>query len=108
MPQVREIEAADVAPLDPFELFPQALARIEFGGIRWQALQVHPLGLAIRSPHIRKEPTVMRPILKSFVAVVLVGCFAVAVAVAGEQECNGPYKGFRLKPEELTDPATKS
>jgi hypothetical protein len=47
MPQMREIEAADVAQLDPFKLFPQALAWIEFGGIRRQALQVHPLGRAI-------------------------------------------------------------
>jgi hypothetical protein len=47
MPQMREIEAADVAQLDPFELFPQALAWIEFGGVRRQARQVHPLGRAI-------------------------------------------------------------
>jgi hypothetical protein len=43
----------------------------------------------------------MRPISKYFVAVVLVGCFAVAVAVAGEPECDGPYKGHTLTPEDL-------
>ena len=48
MLQVREIEAADIAQLDAFEWLPEPLARIEFGGVRWQALQVHPLGRAIR------------------------------------------------------------
>ena len=32
----------------------------------------------------------MRPIPTRFVAVVLVGCFVTAVAVAEEPECEGP------------------
>ena len=52
MLQVREIEAADMAQLDAFELLPEPLARIEFGGVRWQALQVHPLGRAIRQERL--------------------------------------------------------
>ena len=43
----------------------------------------------------------MRPIPKSIIAVVLVGCFVAAVALAGERECEGPYKGRALTPEEL-------
>ena len=40
MPPVRDIEAAQVTQFDPLELCPQALARIEFRGIGWEALQV--------------------------------------------------------------------
>jgi hypothetical protein len=47
MPQMREIQAADIAQLDPLELFPEALAWIEFRGIGRQALQVHPLGCTV-------------------------------------------------------------
>jgi hypothetical protein len=43
----------------------------------------------------------MRPIPKCVVAVVIVGCFVAVVVVAGEQECDGPYKGRTLTPEEL-------
>lgn len=43
----------------------------------------------------------MRPVPKLFVAVVLVGCFAAAVAVAGELECKGLHKGRMPTPEEL-------
>jgi hypothetical protein len=43
----------------------------------------------------------MRPIPRCFVAVVLVGCFVTAVAVAGELGCDGSYKGRTLSPEEL-------
>ena len=51
----------------------------------------------------------MRAIPKRFVAVVLVGCFVTAAAVAGEQkgekgpelQCEGLYKGRTLTPEEL-------
>ncbi len=43
----------------------------------------------------------MRLIPKHFVAVVLVGCFVMAIAVAGELECEGPYRGRTLTPEEL-------
>lgn len=47
VPQMREIDAAHVTQLDPLELLPQALARIEVGGIGRQALHVQPLGRAI-------------------------------------------------------------
>jgi hypothetical protein len=30
-PQMRDVEAAQIAPFDPFELLPDPLARIEFG-----------------------------------------------------------------------------
>jgi len=43
----------------------------------------------------------MRLILKRFVAVVLVGCFVTVIAVAGEQECDGPYKGRMPTSKEL-------
>jgi uncharacterized protein YjbI with pentapeptide repeats len=48
----------------------------------------------------------MRPIPKSFVAAILVGCFVTAVAVAGEQEgavasCGGLYVNRTPTPEEL-------
>jgi hypothetical protein len=41
-----------VAQLDPFELFPQALAQIEFGGACRQALQVHSLVHAMSQDHL--------------------------------------------------------
>jgi hypothetical protein len=49
-------------------------------------------GLAIRNLRTLKEPTDMRPIPKSFVAVVLVGYFVTAIEVAGEPGCDGPYR----------------
>ena len=48
MPQMREIEAAHIAQLDAFELCPQALARVQFGGIRREALQVNSSRGAMR------------------------------------------------------------
>jgi hypothetical protein len=45
---MRDIDAAQIAELHPFELFPQALARIEFGGVCRQAFHVQPLGCTIR------------------------------------------------------------
>jgi uncharacterized protein YjbI with pentapeptide repeats len=44
---------------------------------------------------------VMRLIARSIIIVVLVGCFVAAVAGAEEQECESPYKGLTLTPEEL-------
>ena len=45
----------------------------------------------------------MQPMLKRFVAVVLVGCVIAAVAVAGEmgRVCDGPYTRRTLTPKEL-------
>jgi hypothetical protein len=43
----------------------------------------------------------MRAQADAFIPVLLVGCFVAAVAVAGERECEGPYKGRMLTPEEL-------
>ena len=43
----------------------------------------------------------MRPLSRSLSVVLLVGCLVATVAVAGEQECDGPYKGRTLTPEEL-------
>src|ERR671923_820717 len=44
---MRNIEAAQITELDPFELVPEALARIQFRRIRRQALQVKALRRAI-------------------------------------------------------------
>ena len=43
-----KVETAQVPQFDPFELLPDPLARIEFGRIGWQALQVNPPRRAIR------------------------------------------------------------
>lgn len=43
----------------------------------------------------------MRPIPKSFIVVVLVGYFAMAVGTAEEVRCNGPFKGLTLTSEEI-------
>ena len=43
----------------------------------------------------------MRAIEEFVLPVLLVGCLVAAVAVAGEQECDGPYKDRTLTPEEL-------
>ena len=43
----------------------------------------------------------MRPLSRSLSVALLVGCLVAAVAVAEEQECDGPYKGRALSPEEL-------
>jgi Pentapeptide repeats (8 copies) len=50
---------------------------------------------------MNKEMTVMGPIPKMLSLVLLVGCLDTTVAIAGEQACNGPYKGRTLTPEEL-------
>ena len=42
MPQMREIEAAEVAPFDALQLGPESLTRVEPRGIGWQTLQVQP------------------------------------------------------------------
>jgi hypothetical protein len=43
----------------------------------------------------------MRPLSNSLSVVLVVGCLSIVVAVAGEPECEGPYKGRKLTPEEL-------
>lgn len=43
----------------------------------------------------------MRPILDIVSVMLLVGCCVAALAVAGEQECDGLYKGRQPTPEEL-------
>jgi hypothetical protein len=47
MPQMWEVKAAYIAQLDPFELLPQALARIQLWGISRQALQLEAVGRAL-------------------------------------------------------------
>src|ERR671917_2601458 len=44
---MRQVNTTDVAQLDPFELLPEALPRVELWGIGWQAFQVDPLRRAI-------------------------------------------------------------
>jgi uncharacterized membrane protein YphA (DoxX/SURF4 family) len=41
--QIWQMQAAQVAPLDARELLPEAFTRMQFQGIRWQALHVQPL-----------------------------------------------------------------
>ena len=43
----------------------------------------------------------MRPLSRSLSVVLLVGYLVATVAVAEEQECDGPYKGRTLTPEEV-------
>jgi Pentapeptide repeats (8 copies) len=43
----------------------------------------------------------MRPIPQMLRLVLLVGCLDMAVAMAGEEACDGPYKGRTPTPEEL-------
>jgi uncharacterized protein YjbI with pentapeptide repeats len=43
----------------------------------------------------------MGPIPKVLSLVLLVGCLDLAIAMAGEPACDGPYKGRTLTPEEL-------
>src|SRR5262245_55617482 len=47
MLQMWDIEAADMASFNPFELLPKALTRVELRCIGWQAFQVDPLRRAI-------------------------------------------------------------
>jgi hypothetical protein len=47
MPQMRQVEAAQIAQFDPFELRPQPLPRVQFRGIGRQALRVNPLSRTI-------------------------------------------------------------
>jgi hypothetical protein len=44
---VGDVEAADIAQLDPFELLPEPLARVELRGIGREPLQMQALGGAI-------------------------------------------------------------
>jgi hypothetical protein len=39
-PEMRQVEAPQIAQLDAFELLPDALARMQLWGIRWQMLQM--------------------------------------------------------------------
>ena len=43
MPQMRQVDAAQMAPFDPFELRPQPLPRVQVRGLGRQALHVNPL-----------------------------------------------------------------
>jgi hypothetical protein len=47
MPEVRQIETAQVTPLDPFQLLANTLIGIQFRGIRGQALEMESLGRAV-------------------------------------------------------------
>jgi hypothetical protein len=47
LPEVRQVNTAQVSQLDPFELLPEALAWIQLRRIRWEALNVKALRRAI-------------------------------------------------------------
>jgi hypothetical protein len=44
---MRQVDAARVAQLHPFELLPDPLVRVQVWGIRLQALQIQPLRRAV-------------------------------------------------------------
>jgi hypothetical protein len=58
MPQVREIQAADMAQLHPFELLPEALARVQLRRIGGEPLQVEALGCPIGQERLNDLTTV--------------------------------------------------
>jgi hypothetical protein len=41
--EMRDIEAAHIAQVDPFELLPEAFTRVQLQGIAWQPPEVQPL-----------------------------------------------------------------
>src|SRR5258706_253316 len=44
--QLPQVAAAQIAPLDALEIVPDALVRVQLGGVAWQLLQVHASGTA--------------------------------------------------------------
>ena len=56
--QVRDIEATHVAQLDPCELLPEPLARVEVRGIGRQTLHVQPVGRLMRQELLEAMATV--------------------------------------------------
>jgi hypothetical protein len=48
MRQMRDVEATDIAELDPFQLLPEPFARVQLRGIGWEALQMQALCRAPR------------------------------------------------------------
>ena len=46
-PQVRQVAAAEVPQLDPLEVVPDALVRVQLRRVAWELLQVQPLGPAV-------------------------------------------------------------
>jgi hypothetical protein len=60
MPQMRHVEAAQIAQFDPFELRPYALPRVQVRCISGQALHVHPLSRTIREELLDKMAAVNR------------------------------------------------
>jgi hypothetical protein len=48
MRQMWDVETAQIAPLHPCELVPEALARVQLWGIGWQALQMEALRCTVR------------------------------------------------------------
>ena len=54
------VEAAEVAPVDPLELSPEALSRVRLGGIGRQAFEVEPLRRAISQKLVQEVAVVNR------------------------------------------------
>ena len=59
-PQMRQRQAAQVAQLNPDELWPDAFIRIQVWGIGWQALQVQQLRCTVGEQLLDKMAAVDR------------------------------------------------
>ena len=55
---MRDIEAADIAQLDPFELLPEPLTRVQVRGRGRLPLHVQPVGRPIRQERLEAMATV--------------------------------------------------
>jgi hypothetical protein len=55
---MRKIKTAHIPQLDPFELRPDALVRVKFGGTGWEAFQMQPLRRAIREEFLNQMTAV--------------------------------------------------
>jgi hypothetical protein len=58
MPQMGDVDAADMAQLHPFELLPEALARVQLRRLGGEPLQVEALGCPIGQERLDDLTTV--------------------------------------------------
>ena len=56
--QMREIEATDIAQLDPFQVSPEPLTGIQLGRIGWKPLQVDAVRRAVPQKRLDHMTTV--------------------------------------------------
>lgn len=60
MRQMPAVDTAQMAPLHPFELLPEARARVQRWGIRWQALQMQSRGRPIGQERVEDAAAMNR------------------------------------------------